>query len=273
MTNVSFLQQIIDLKRERIASLIAESKGDALRQKAFAARNSRTAQSLRAALSDQARINCIAEFKRASPSKGGIRLHADPVQIARAYEAGGAAAISVLTEEDRFLGSIADLQAVRAAVNIPVLRKDFIFDPAQVYESAIIGADALLLIVAALDDETLHGLRELTEEVLGLDALVEVHTAEEMARARRCGATIIGINNRNLHTFEVSLETSLRLIGDAPPGAILISESGLRDGNDLRRLRAAGFSGFLVGESLMRSADPAAALGALLGEASSINAA
>lgn len=264
MTEGSFLQNIVELKRERIAPLLAQFDGDALRQQALAARRDQPAHRLRAALADNSRVNCIAEFKRASPSKGGINAQADPAHIARAYEAGGAAAISVLTEEDRFLGSIDDLRAVRAAVNVPVLRKDFIFEPAQVYESAIIGADALLLIVAMLDDHALSDLRALTEDVLGLDALVEVHTAEEMERAGRCGATIIGVNNRNLHTFEVSLETSLQLINNAPPGAILISESGLRDAADLRRLRVAGFNGFLIGESLMRAADPAAALRTLL---------
>jgi indole-3-glycerol phosphate synthase len=223
----------------------------------------------RRSLSDEKSIKIIAEFKRASPSKGDINGEADPVAIARAYEAGGAAAISVLTEEDKFLGSPADLSAVRAATHLPVLRKDFIFAVEQVYETALMGADALLLIVAALDDATLISLRALTEDELGLDALVEVHTAEEMRRARNCRARIIGVNNRDLHTFRVSLDTSVALAALAPPGVTLISESGLQTSADLRRLREVGYGGFLIGENLMRAADPAAALRSLLGREAS----
>jgi indole-3-glycerol phosphate synthase len=181
-------------------------------------------------------------------------------QIVRNYAAGGAAAISVLTEEDYFSGSLDDLRAVKRSVDLPVLRKDFIFDEYQVYESAAAGADAVLLIVAALDDNQLVSFRKLVEDELGMDALIEVHTAEEMQRAIECGANIIGVNNRNLHTFEVSLDTSLSLAKDAPPGAVLISESGLNNSSDLARLREAGYRGFLIGESLMRSENPVNAL-------------
>jgi len=169
-------------------------------------------------------------------------------------------AMSVLTEEDYFAGSLDDLRQVKAAVELPVLRKDFIVDEYQVYESAAAGADAILLIVAALDDELLSRLRRLAEDELGMDALVEVHTSEEMKRAEACGARLIGVNNRDLRTFAVSLETSLSLAREAPSEALLISESGLKHAADLQRLYEAGYGGFLIGETLMRADDPAAAL-------------
>ena len=205
-------------------------------------------------------INIIAEFKRRSPSKGMIRDGANPMEVARAYQAGGAVAMSVLTEEDYFAGSLDDLREVKSTVDLPVLRKDFIFDEYQIYESATVGADAILLIVAALDDELLSRLRRLAEEELQMDALVEVHTGDEMKRAAACGAKLIGVNNRDLRTFEVSLETSLRLAREAPADTVLISESGLKSCDDLQRLHDAGYHGFLIGETLMRADDPAAAL-------------
>ena len=201
-------------------------------------------------------INIIAEFKRRSPSKGPIRADANLTQVVTSYEAGNAAAVSVLTEEDYFDGSLDDLRNVKATVTLPVLRKDFIFDDYQVYESAAAGADAILLIVAALDDETLVRLRRLAEDDLGLDALVEVHTSDEMKRASACGATLIGVNNRDLRTFEVSLETSISLAPQAPRESVLISESGLHSAGDLRRLHDAGYRGFLIGETLMRAGNP-----------------
>ena len=211
-------------------------------------------------------INIIAEFKRRSPSKGMIREGANAVEIARAYQAGGAVAMSVLTEEDYFAGSLDDLREVKSTVELPVLRKDFIVDEYQVYESAAAGADAILLIVAALDDEMLARLRRLAEDELQLDALVEVHTSDEMKRAAACGAKLIGVNNRDLRSFEVSLETSLRLAGEAPGDALLISESGLKNSGDLRLLHDAGYRGFLIGETLMRADDPAAALRSFRGQ-------
>src|SRR5215213_2732512 len=210
-------------------------------------------------------INIIAEFKRRSPSKGVIRAGANPIDIARAYKAGGAVAMSVLTEEDYFAGSLDDLREVKSTVDLPVLRKDFIIDDYQVYESAAAGADAILLIVAALDDELLSRLRRLAEDELQMDALVEVHTSDEMKRAAACGAKLIGVNNRDLRTFEVSLETSVRLAREAPPDALLVSESGLNHAADLQRLRDAGYRGFLIGETLMRAYDPAMALRSLRG--------
>jgi indole-3-glycerol phosphate synthase len=205
-------------------------------------------------------INVIAEFKRRSPSKGMIREGANPIEIARAYQAGGAVAMSVLTEEDYFAGSLEDLRQVKATVDLPVLRKDFIVDEYQVYESAAAGADAILLIVAALDDELLSRLRRLAEDELQMDALVEVHTSEEMRRAVACGAKLIGVNNRDLRTFEVWLETSLSLAREAPSDALLVSESGLNNAADVQRLYDAGYRGFLIGETLMRADDPAVAL-------------
>ena len=254
---MSILEEIIDRKRQRLESAKKTIQFDAIKKR------SNPHRFRHALLRDG--INIIAEFKRRSPSKGLIRANADLEQIVESYEAGGAAALSVLTEEDYFSGSLDDLRTAKSTVDLPVLRKDFIFDDYQVYESAAAGADAVLLIVAALQDEKLTALRRLAENDLGLDALVEVHTREEMQRAVACGANLIGVNNRNLHTFEVSLETSLSLAQDAPNDAVLVSESGLRTASDLRCLRDAGYRGFLIGESLMRSDNPAAALRTLAG--------
>lgn len=240
---MNVLLEIIAKKRERVREAKARARPHAFR----------------AALGKDG-INIIAEFKRRSPSKGMIREGANPIDVARAYEEGGAVAMSVLTEEDYFHGSLDDLRQVKATVDLPVLRKDFIVDEYQVYESAAAGADAILLIVAALDDDLLSRLRRLAEDELQMDALVEVHTSEEMKRAAACGAKLIGVNNRDLRTFEVSLDTSLRLAQEAPADALLVSESGLNNASDLQRLYEAGFRGFLIGETLMRADDPAAAL-------------
>ena len=253
---MSFLSEIIERKRQRIASAKQAVPVDSLEIRPNAHR-------FRQALLGNG-INIIAEFKRRSPSKGVIRADADLSQILRRYAAGGAAAISVLTEEDYFSGSLDDLRQVKKSVDLPVLRKDFIIDEYQVYESAAVAADAVLLIVAALDDKELVRLRKLVEDELGLDALIEVHTREEMQRAIACGANLIGVNNRNLHTFEVSLETYLSLAAEAPAGTVLISESGLNNSTDLARLHDAGYRGFLIGESLMRSENPEAALRELM---------
>ncbi len=264
-----FLTRIIEQKRVRLAGARSLRSLAEMREEALRVRGASRPHALRAALEGGNGFNVIAEIKRASPSLGDIRRNAAPAEIALRYEAGGAAAISVLTEEDHFKGSLEDLREVRAATPLPLLRKDFIFDEWQLYEAATAGADALLLIVAALDDETLARLRGIVEEELKMDALVEVHTLEELRRASLCGANVIGVNNRNLHSFEVSLETSVELIGRAPTGALLVSESGLRTHADLRRLRSLGYRGFLVGETLMRAGDPAKALRALLSDESS----
>jgi indole-3-glycerol phosphate synthase len=260
-----FLTKIIETKRARLAEAKAARAFEVVRREALAAHGGARGHAFREALGDAGRVNVIAEFKRASPSKGEIRAGASATETARAYERGGAAAVSVLTEEDYFRGSLRDLADVKAATRLPVLRKDFVFDRYQVFESAAAGADALLLIAAALDDETLSGLRHLTEDELGMDALVEVHTAEELGRALDAGARLVGVNNRDLRTFAVSLETSIELAGLAPAGTLLVSESGLRGAGDVDRLRACGFRAFLVGETLMRAENPEVALRYLMG--------
>lgn len=211
-------------------------------------------------------VNIIAEIKRRSPSKGIIREDFDPLRIAESYARAGAAAMSVLCEEDYFGGSLDHLRMIRAAGPTPLLRKDFLFDEYQLYEARAAGADAVLLIVAILDDGLLRRLVAKAAE-LNLDALVEVHTGEEMRRAASAGATVIGVNNRDLTTFNVDLGTSIKLAPLAPAGAVLVSESGIASRDDIARLRAAGYSAFLIGERFMRAADPGAALRELIGEA------
>lgn len=262
------LSKIIIARGQRVAAAKVAMPLAQLNDKAVTLRRAAQPHALVSALKEGPGLNIIAEFKRRSPSKGLIRSDADARSIARAYEQGGAAAVSVLTEEDYFDGSLTDLLAIRSAVNLPILRKDFIVDEYQVWESAAAGADALLLIVAALSDGELKAFRELTENELAMDALVEVHTEDELQRALLAGAKLIGVNNRNLRTFEVSLETSVELAGKAPEGVVLVSESGLHTAEDLQRLRAHGYKGFLIGERLMRSEQPAAAVQALIGSAS-----
>ena len=205
----------------------------------------------------------IAEVKKASPSKGLLANDFDPGTAARRYEAGGAAALSVLTDRQFFQGSLTDLQQARDACRLPVLRKDFTIHPLQILESAAWGADAILLIAAVLSDSELAAFRE-NAEAYGLAALVEVHDEVELDRAAASGAKIIGVNNRDLRTFEVRLDTSLRLAERMPAGAIRVSESGIVSRDDISRLRQAGYQGFLVGETLMRSADAEQALRDLL---------
>jgi indole-3-glycerol phosphate synthase len=208
-------------------------------------------------------INVVAEIKKASPSAGLLRSNFEPAALARAFEQAGAVALSVLTEEENFQGALAHLRDAHAAVALPVLRKDFIVNSYQVWEARAAHADSFLLIAAALDDATLAELLNLGRE-LAMEALVEVHTAEELERALAAGARIVGVNNRDLHTLEVRVETSLKLAEMIPEDRIAVSESGLRSAEDLRKLRAAGFDAFLIGESLMREADPGAALARLI---------
>jgi indole-3-glycerol phosphate synthase len=260
---MNFLSEIITLKKARVEASKKLVSFEVLRGRALAVRDHAKPHALREALS-QPGINVIAEVKRASPSLGSIKADAKPEVFARAYERGGAAAVSVLTEEDRFKGSLDDLRAVRSAVRLPILRKDFIYDDYQLYEAAEAGADALLLIVAALDQNILEKLLRTTETVLRMDALVEVHTEEEVEIALKAGANIIGVNNRDLRTFNVSLDTSVQLIRGIPASLIAVTESGLRTRDDLTRLERAGYRGFLIGESLMKADDPAAALRTLL---------
>lgn len=248
------LSDILQHKKEEVAEL--HQHAAALEQKAYdhAAHTRPFADALKA---DGPSI--IAEIKKASPSRGLLQADFHPARIARMYETGGAACLSVLTDRQYFQGSLHDLEAARAAVNLPVLRKDFTVDRLQIFEAAAHGADAILLIAAALDTQHLTHFREIAES-LNMAALVEVHEAEELRKAVDSGANIIGVNNRDLQTFEVSLDTSIRLALQMPSGVTRVSESGIFTRGDVAMLRDAGYDAFLVGESLMKSSDPAAAL-------------
>jgi len=204
-------------------------------------------------------IGVIAEFKRRSPSAGELRERPDLPEIVRAYERGGAVAASILTEGPNFEGALQDLTDARAACTLPLLRKDFIVDPYQLYEALAAGADAVLLIVAALDDAQLASLYEAATE-LGLDVLVEVHDRAELQRALKIGARIVGVNNRDLRDFSVDIERTARLMDDIPSGVLVVSESGIGDPAQLQRLQERGVQAALVGETLMRAPDPAVAL-------------
>ncbi len=205
----------------------------------------------------------ISEIKKASPSKGVLARDFDPARIAAAYERGGAAALSVLTDREFFQGSLADLESARGACRLPVLRKDFTIDPVQILEAAAHGADAILLIAAILTDFEMASFRRMAADV-GLAAVVEVHDEIELERAIGSGAKIVGVNNRDLRTFEVRLETSLRLAGRIPAGVLRVSESGIHSRADIALLRGAGYDAFLIGESLMTSGDPESSLRELL---------
>ena len=220
-----------------------------------------------AALGMEGRVNVIAECKRRSPSRGVLAADYDPVAIARQYEAGGAAAISVLTEPTFFDGALEHLTAVRAAVNVPLIRKDFTVDEYQLFEAKVAGADAVLLIVAALEQSLLKRLQVRAWE-LGLATLVEVHNEEELARAIDSGARMIGVNNRNLRTLTVDVEASYRLAARIPNGVIGVSESGLQSRADLEKLSAAGYRAFLIGERFMTDGNPAFAIRSLIGTTS-----
>lgn len=257
------LDRIVAAKSVRVAT--AKQDGVAASGFVGARGESRAGHnSFSAALREPDRTNIIAEIKHRSPSKGIIRDDFDPVRIAEGYASAGAAALSVLTEEDFFGGSLDHLRAIRRRLpEIPLLRKDFLFDEYQLHESLEAGADAVLLITAILDDAILTHLIRLAAE-LGLDALVEVHTKSELERASSAGARVIGINNRDLRDFTVDLATSLALAGLAPQGTILVSESGISTDRDIALLSSEGFNGFLIGEHFMRAAEPGEALKRLL---------
>jgi len=223
----------------------------------------------RSALMRSDRFSVIAECKRRSPSKGVLRVDYDPATIASGYAAAGAAAISVLTEASFFDGSLAHLEAVRGAVTVPILRKDFIVSEYQLLEARAAGADAVLLIVAALTPTELARLLARATDI-GLGVLVEVHSAAELAVAVDAGATIIGVNNRNLRTLAVDLNASETLIASMPKGAVAVTESGLRTADDLTRLRGLGYGAFLIGERFMTESDPGAALAQLLAAAAAL---
>jgi len=255
------LDRIVEAKFARLESAKSQVSVHSLIERAQKAKA--PAHSFAKALKRSDRLNIIAEIKKQSPSKGVIREDFDPKWIAESYEKGGAAALSVLCEEDFFGGSLSHLTGIRDRVALPLLRKDFIFDQYQVFEALLAGADAILLIVAILDDELLSSLIGLAKE-LGLDSLVEVHDETELERAIHAGASTIGVNNRDLTTFVVDLNVSNRLAQVAPSDSLLVSESGINSVEDISQLRAAGFSAFLIGEHLMRSSDPGEALKGLL---------
>ncbi|HXG93156.1 MAG TPA: indole-3-glycerol phosphate synthase TrpC [Blastocatellia bacterium] len=263
------LDRIVEAKAKRLEDAKRRAPLSQLIEQARETVSLRAKRSFAESLIRPDRINIIAEIKHRSPSKGIIREDFNPVSLVESYACGGAAALSVLAEEDFFGGSLEHLRAVRERVDLPLLRKDFLFDDYQLYETAVAGADAILLIVAMLGDELLARLIALAAE-LRLDSLVEVHSEEEMSRAARAGARIIGVNNRDLTTFAVDLNTSIRLAPLAPSGATLVSESGITVGADIRLLKEAGFDAFLVGEHFMRAADPGAALARLIEEAESL---
>ncbi len=259
----TILDRILATKRQELARAKASVSEAEIRRRAVEAPPPRD---LAAALRPPGPIRLIAEVKKASPSKGVIRPDFDPVAIAQVYEAHGAAALSVLTDERYFQGRLADLCRVRAAVGIPVLRKDFVIEPYQVFEARAAGADAVLLIAECLDDMALGALYALICR-LGMTPLVEVYRPENLARVVEMGAAVIGINNRDLRTFEVDLGHTLRLRAQVPADRILVSESGIRSRADALRLEAAGVHAMLVGESLMRQADIGQAVDRLLGKA------
>lgn len=260
------LDRILRAKAERLSHAKRVRSLDSIKDEALSEPRARPRERFSESISRSGRTNIIAEMKRRSPSKGVIRQDFDPVKIAGEYSAAGAVAISVLAEEDFFGGSLDHLRAARQTTTLPLLRKDFIIEEYQVYESAAAQADAVLLIAAVLEDGLLKDLINLAI-ALDIDTLVEVHTEAEMERAAQAGARIIGVNNRDLITFDVDLDTSARLAARAPGGVTLVSESGINTGAQIRVLKSAGFDAFLIGERFMREANPGNALAALIEEA------
>jgi indole-3-glycerol phosphate synthase len=253
-TIVAATRRIVEVRSERESLAAVAARAEA---------PPRASGRFHEALERRDRLNVIAECKRRSPSRGVLRADYDAAAIARGYQEAGAAAISVLTEPTFFDGSLDDLVRVRAAVQVPVLRKDFIVSEYQLFEAQAAGADAVLLIVAALSPEELSSLRAKAAG-LGLDALVEVHNQEELSVAIDAGATIVGVNNRNLRTLAVDVHASEDLAARMPKGVLSISESGLKSAEDLRRLRALGYQAFLIGERFMTTPLPGTALKELL---------
>lgn len=266
MSVSGFLEEMRSRSLERVAALLPQQQE--ICELGRRARFSQRPHRLKEALSKRG-VGVIAEIKKASPSAGTLRFDFSPAAIAAAYTANGAVAISVITEESRFGGRLEHLKQAREVTSLPLLRKDFISHPVQVFEAAASGADAVLLIVAMLDDQSLGDLLAVARE-LGLDALVEVHRRAELERALAAGADLVGINNRCLNTLQVSLDNSVTLSRLVPRHVALICESGLQTPNDLRRMRALGFDGALIGEAFMRAADPGGTLRGLLEEATRV---
>lgn len=255
------LDRIVEVKKEEVKLL--RLTANVKEMQAAAAELPRTKGFADALMSSGSSVALIAEVKKASPSKGIIREDFDPTEIARTYELAGATAISVLTDQQFFQGSGQYLREIRQAVELPLLRKDFIIDELLIYEARLLGADAILLIAAILDQERLQAYREIAEG-LGMDALVEVHNSQEMDKAINAGARLFGINNRDLQTFNVSLDTTARLAERVPSGCFLVSESGIFTKEDIDFVQQAGAGAVLVGESLMRQPDIADAVKTLL---------
>jgi indole-3-glycerol phosphate synthase len=249
------LKKIVARKHEEIAARRSAVSEDALRERLAETDAPRGFTAALQSRIDAGQAAVIAEIKKASPSKGVLREDFRPAEIARSYAAGGAACLSVLTDIDFFQGSDAFLQQARAACKLPVIRKDFIVDPYQVVEARAIGADCILLIVACLGDRQLHALNDQAHE-LGMDVLIEVHDAAELKRALRTENRLIGINNRDLRTFEVSLQTTLNLVAQIPEGRLVVTESGILGPADVTLMREHGVHTFLVGEAFMRVAEP-----------------
>ena len=249
------LKKILDRKREEVAERSAKLSIAALQEQIKTASAPRGFVSSIEAKLAAGHSAVIAEVKKASPSKGVIRENFIPAEIAASYEAGGAACLSVLTDADFFQGAEAYLQQARAACSLPVIRKDFIIDPYQVYEARAIGADCILLIAAALDDTAMSSLNTLAQG-LGMDVLIEVHNAEELARTLPLGNRLVGINNRNLHNFETSLQNTFDLLAAISDQHIVVTESGIHSAEDVAAMREHGVNAFLVGEAFMRAAEP-----------------
>jgi indole-3-glycerol phosphate synthase len=261
---MDILDKIVERKREEITAAQNDIPEDRLREQAEQRRNRR---SLYQALKNPGPfgVNIISEIKRASPSKGLIRKDLDPVTYARAYEKGGAAALSVLTDQSFFKGSPEDLKTAKGAVLLPVLRKDFTISTYQIYEAAVMGADAVLLITRILSEQQLSDFLALSTD-LQLDALVEVHDEEDLEKAKNSGATLVGINNRNLRTFKTDIETAIELVKRFEPHQVAVAESGIHTRDDIERLIDAGIWNFLIGESLVRAENPIAHLEYLMGK-------
>lgn len=262
-TTETILDRINTTKREEIAALKAKQRSGTSRELAEQCADLPPTRGFKARLPPLP-LSLIAEVKKASPSKGIIRADFDPVAIAQAYERGGAACLSVLTDATYFGGDLAYLAAIRQAVSLPLLRKDFLLEPIQIYEARLAGADAVLLIVASIPSAARLAEMRHVAESLGMDALVEVHDEAEVSIAAESGATLIGINNRDLHTFAVSLDVSARLIPLLPAGTIAVAESGIFTPDDIRTVARHGAHAVLVGESLMRQENIEAATKALL---------